>query len=133
MSIEYKIKEGSDSENKKDITIVKSGVSVEFTLGNIDADIEFLTKKRKELVAQMGLEEAKKSNVTRTHPHIAAMSEEDRVACYLYQQSFAFCKVATGKLEEIDKQLKDYADEKVEILKQTGIVLSDVNSEALAS
>lgn len=119
MSIKYTIKETALDQN--DSLIVKTGGEVEFSMRNINNDVVYLEKSRKELVAQIGLEEAKKVNVLGTHPHIEQMSEEDRVACYLYQQAFAFCKVAKGKLEEIEKQLKDYADEKAEIIKQTNL------------
>src|ERR1035437_3297485 len=119
--IEYKVKE--TAIDAKDSLIEKTGGTVEFTINNIDSDVIYLEKSKKELVAQSALEEAKKSNVLRTHPHIEQMSEEDRVACYLYQQSYAFTKVAVGKIAEIEKQLADYAEEKAEILKQTGIVL----------
>lgn len=121
--ITYTIK--TSAENPADSVILKTGGEVEFTMNNIDADIAYLEKTKKELTAQMGLEDAKMKNVLRTHPHIEQVSEEDRVATYLYQQSFAFTKVAKSKLELIEKQLKEYADEKVEIIKQTGLVIEE--------
>ncbi len=117
--ITYKVKE--IALEPKDSLIVKVGGEVEFSIRAVDNDIIYLEKQKKELVAQMGIEEAKKINILGTHPHIENMSEEDRIACYLYQQSFAFCKVGAGKLEEIENQLKEYASEKAEIEKQTGI------------
>ncbi len=121
MSIEYKVKE--TSINPHDSVIEKHGQAITFTIGDIDRDVLYLEKAKKELEAQMKLEEAKKSNVVGTHPHIAEMSEEDRVATYLYQQAFAFCKVAESKIKQITEQIESYGTEKEEILKQTGIVL----------
>ncbi len=119
MAIKYKIKKAEADE--KESIIVKTGDVVEFTMRNIDNDIAYLERSQKELEAQMRIEEAKKQNVLDTHPHIADMPEEDRVACYIYQQSYAFTKVGKEKLEEIVKQLEDYAADKAEIEKQTGI------------
>jgi hypothetical protein len=123
--ITYTVK--TKAENPSESVILKTGGEVEFTMNNIEADIAYLEKTKKELTAQMSLEDAKMKNVLRTHPHIEQVSEEDRVATYLYQQSFAFTKVAKSKLEQIENQLKEYADEKVEIIKQTGLVIEPAN------
>ena len=119
--IKYKVEE--IAADPLDSLIVKTGADIKFTIRSIDNDVAYLEKMKTELVAKSKIEEAKKSNVLRTHPHIEQMSEEDRVACYLYQESFAFCKVAVNKLKEIDKQLQDYKEEKAEIVKQVGIKL----------
>lgn len=119
--ISYSIKE--QAPNVKDIKIVKTGGEIEFTIGNIEADVAYLQKAKKEFEGKMGVEKATMENVARTHPHIAAMTPEDLVAAYLYKQSAGYVTIATEKLAEIEKQLAEYDTEKAEILKQTGIVL----------
>ena len=120
--ITYKIKETEAKDtDPMETVIVKTGGEVEFTLAGVNADIIYLQKMKKELLAKKGIEEAKKVNVLGTHPHIEQMSEEDRVACYLYQEAFAFCKVAENKIKEIDEQIAEYEKEKEEIKNQTGL------------
>ena len=113
--IEYKIKEGTED------TIIKTGDVVEFNINDIDTDMAYLEKNKKEIVAQIGVQKATKENVAGTHPHIADMSNEDLTAAYLYRQATGYITVAEEKLAEINKQLEDYAAEKVEITKQTGL------------
>lgn len=126
--IEYKIKpvvvaEGEEAKpvDPKDVVIIKTGDEVEFTVGAIDRDIQYLEKSKKELVAEIGIKKATVENVTRTHPHVAAMTPEDLTAAYLLREATGFLNVGEPKLEEINKQLSDYADDKAEIEKQTGI------------
>ena len=114
--IEYKVKE-VDGEK----IIVKTGDKVEFSFRQIDMDIAYLEKNLKEIEGKLGIEKATMANVARTHPHIAEMSQEDLTAAYLYRGASGFVSVADEKIAEIKKQLDDYATEKEEIIKQTGI------------
>lgn len=120
MKPKYKIKKKADDINES--VISKSGVIVDFTINDIHRDVAYLEKNKKELEAQIRLEEAKMKNIIGTHPHIEKVSEEDRVATYLYHQSFAFSKVGKKKLEEIESQLEDYKDELEEIKKQIEVI-----------
>jgi hypothetical protein len=120
--ITYSIKE--QAPDALDIKIVKTGGEVEFTLGQIETDITYLNKAKKELSGEIGVKKATITNVTSTHPHIAEMSNEDLTAAYIYREASGYLHVAEPKLAEIEKQLADYAAEKEEILKQTGIVIS---------
>lgn len=105
--------------------IVKEGGSVEFTLQKIDDDRAYLTKARKEVSGQTGISKATMENIKRTHPHITAMSTRDLTAAYLYREALGVVTSGEAKIAQIDKAFADYDVEKVEILKQTGIVLSD--------
>lgn len=122
--ITYKIKERA--LDPLDSLITKTGADIEFSLRAVENDIAYLQKNKREMISQMALEEAKMKNVVRTHPHIEKMTEEDRIACYIYQQAYAFCKVAENKIKQIDEQVRDYEAEKEEIKNQTGLAVGEV-------
>ena len=88
--IKYKVKKGDENKEPCDKTIIKTGSEIEFTLQNIESDITYLLKNKKEMIAQLGIEEATKKNIEGTHPHVAAMSQEDLTAAYLYRQSTGY-------------------------------------------
>jgi hypothetical protein len=113
--IEYKIKEGSEELSAKEKVIVKTGDEVEFTLNDIETDVTYLEKNKKEITAQIGISNATMENVKGTHPHIAEMSKEDLTAAYLFREALGFVTAGEEKLAEIEKQLADYAKEKAEI------------------
>lgn len=127
--IEYKIKEGDQSVNPLDVVIVKTGGTVEFTVGKINADVEYLQKSKKEIESQIGINKATMENVKKTHPHIAEMSNEDLTAAYLYREAMGVVTAGTEKVAEIDAQLEDYKNVKAEISKQTGLVIEQKNEE----
>lgn len=117
--IEYKVTESK--ENPLDSVIVKTGGEVTFTLANVENDIAYLNKAKKEIVAQSAIQEATKANVTRTHPHVAQMTQEDLTAAHIYRDATGYLTIAKEKLDEIEKHLTNYETEKIEILKQTGL------------
>lgn len=123
--IEYKVKENQEGVDPLEQIIVKSGDTVEFSIGEIDVHEAYLKKAKKETDGQIGIQKATIENITRTHPHIVAMSQEDLTAAYLLREATGYLNIAEPKLIDIERQLVDYAAEKVEILKQTGIVLPE--------
>ena len=123
--ITYKIKE--NALDPLDSLIEKSGGTVEFSVRKVNDDIVYLEKAKKEVTGLLGINKATMENVKRTHPHIAEMTPQDLTAAYLYREAMGVVTIGEEKLDQIEKQLKDYADEKVEIEKQTGIVLSESN------
>lgn len=125
--IEYKLKPPADGETST--TIVKTGTEIEFTLPKIQADVDYLTKARKEVDAQVKISSATMENVRGTHPGIAAMSKEDLTAAYLYREALGIVTIGHEKITQIDQQLADYESEKVEIEKQTGLKLTPDGKE----
>jgi hypothetical protein len=121
--ITYKIKEGTED------VIIKSGQDIEFPFSDIDKDTEYLKKVKKEIEGNIGIQTATMKNVERSHPHVANMTKEDLTAAYLYRQATGYLSEAEKKLAEINKQLEDYADEKVEIINQTSIKSPFMNTE----
>ena len=124
MKITYKIKERA--LDPKDSLIEKTGGTVEFSMNQIDKDVAYLNKALKELTAEIGVKEATKVNVERTHPHVANMTQEDLTAAYIFREATGFLHLAEQKKKQIEDQLKEYADEKAEIIKQTGIEYEQV-------
>jgi hypothetical protein len=120
--ITYSIKE--QAPDAADIKIVKTGGEIEFTLGQIDADVIYLNKAKKELEAEIGVKKAVITNIASSHPHIGQLSNEDLTAAYLHREATGYLNMAEPKLDEVVKQLADYAKEKEEIIKQTGIIIS---------
>jgi hypothetical protein len=121
--ITYKVKEVA--LDPLDSLIEKSGGTVEFTVRKINDDIVYLNKAQKEVDGQVRISKATMENVKRTHPHIAEMKPEDLTAAYLYREALGVVTAGEEKLKQIEAQLKDYAEVKVEIEKQTELKLSE--------
>jgi len=112
-------------EKEQDWVIQKSGLTAEFTLNDIKRDIEILKKMKIEMDAKVGIEAAILENISVNYPDAPKMEEKLRVAVFLYQKSFATKKMCEEKVAEIDKQLKEYAEETQEILNQTNLSLEE--------
>jgi hypothetical protein len=124
MNENYKYEVLEKSEQPGETKIKKSGLTAEFTLNDIARDIQLLEKKKVELNAQIGVEDAKMRNIDRTNPEIGQMDTNMRQVIYLYERSYAFSKVGKEKVEEIDKLLDEYKTELMDITVQTGLVLT---------
>lgn len=118
-NVDYKVLEAK--ENPAETIIEKSGMTSQFTLGEIAVDLNLLQKKHDELESQMRIEEARMINIDRTNPEIGAMSEEMRQVIFIYAKAFAFVKVAKEKLNEIDAQVKEYNEEMEVIQSRLGL------------
>lgn len=105
-----------------DSVIQKTGLTAEFTLNDMDRDMKYLAKKKDELEAQIAVEAARMTNIERDRPALAEMSEEERQIIYIYTKSASFVKVGKEKIAEIDTQMKEYKDEMINIVMQTGVV-----------
>ena len=119
--IEYKVTENPEVTELMDKEIVKTGGEVKFTLRQIENDKIYLNKKKTEIEAECRIREATKSNITRTHPHIEKMTEEDLTAAYLYREATGFLSESAKNLKNIQKGLDEYAEDIIEIEKQTGL------------
>lgn len=105
-------------------TIEKQGITANFTARDIEQDIASLEKMKKELTAQSGLEKAKIANIVRTDPEVEDLTERQRHAAYLYQNSYGFLVKADEKIDEINEAIAELEEEKLEITKQTGIIIN---------
>jgi hypothetical protein len=119
--IEYKVVENPEVTELMDKEIVKTGGEVKFTLRNVETDIQYLNKKKKEITAEIGIREATKKNIERTHPNIVKMTQEDLTAAYLFREATGFLSEAQKSLDRIEIGLKEYEEDLAEIEKQTGL------------
>lgn len=111
-------------EEKSDVgesIIQKTGMVAEFTMNDIDRDLQLLRKKKEELESQKAVEDARMVNIDRTNPEVGQMDEKTRQVVYIYERAYAFSKVATEKIAEIDTAIKSYKDEMLAIALETGI------------
>lgn len=115
------------AENPAETKVKKSGITAEFTLREVQADIASLQKLRLEIDAKARIESAKMQNIERDMPEIADMDENQRKIIYIYQQAASTYKMASEKVAEIDKQLEEYEAELNNITQQTGLVLTEPN------
>lgn len=115
----YKIKK--NAKKIEDIKIEVSGITNEFTLKEIKANEDYLTKQKKEIEGMVKVQRAKMVNITRNHPSVARFTPEQLTGAYLYKEASAFVSEAESKLKEINKQLREYKKDRDEIKKQIGL------------
>lgn len=114
--MEYKIIE--KGEDIKDAQIEKRGHVITFTMREVEAHVSQLKKLFTEVTAKAAVEKAKMTNVENYHPFVLKMSDEDLSTIHTYMTAKMMFEVASGKAEEIEKQLKEYEVETADILKQ---------------
>lgn len=125
MKAQYKIKKKSN--NPAEVLFEKSGFTQELTLGDLDYNISYNQKSRKEVEAQVNLEKAKIKNVLETNPEVEKMSKKHRIAAYIYERSNSIIEVGEQKLKQLDEAIQADKREMADISKQTGIVLIKIN------
>jgi len=120
--LKYKIIDSK--ENPKETVIEKSGVKVEITLGNMEAQYNKVLKLKEEVEAQILVDKAQVTNCETNYPGIEnATEEEEKRAIALTLRKGNLTEIATyeKKLAEINEAIADYEAEIAEIKKQTGI------------
>lgn len=123
--MEYKL---IDKETKK---IALHGYVPEFTLGELENNIEILKKNKRELDANIKLQEAKKGNIEEHHPFVLHMEPEDIFTCHMYQETKDMLKKFTDMLERVEAQLKSDEEERDEVFKQIPELLSNPSAEVV--
>jgi hypothetical protein len=120
--LKYKIIESK--EDYKDTVIEKSGVTVEITLGNMEAQYNKVLKLKEEVEAQILVDKAQVTNCETNYPGIENATEEEEkraIALTLRKGNLTEIETYEKKLAEINEAIKDYEAEIAEIKKQTGI------------
>jgi hypothetical protein len=110
------------NEDYKEAVIEKSGITVKFTLLEVEQHEATLAKLAKETEAQIELEKAKMANIEHFHPEVLQMSGELLTAAALYKESKTYVEKAEPKLTEIHQAMQEYAAEKDTIMKTLGFV-----------
>lgn len=118
-----------NAEDPKMSTIEKRGDVVTFTYADIEEQERLLGKALKEITAKRDLEAAKLLNIESYHPFVKNLSEEELFTAHMYQESKAITIVAQPKIDQIQKQLDEYAAEKA-VIRQQLPVLAEVADES---
>lgn len=118
--IELNVEKVEDIEipTARDRVIEKRGDVVEFSMNDIDNHIHILTKARKEHVGMVEHEDAIIDNIEHFHKFVKELTDEQLLTSWMYKESKEKSKIHNNKIKEIDEQLKEYEDEKLEIIKQ---------------
>lgn len=118
--IEFNIEKVEDIElpTARDRVIEKRGDVVEFSMNDIDNHINVLTKARKEHAGMVEHENAIVDNIEHFHKFVKKLTDEELLTAWMYKESKEKSKIHNNKIKEIDEQLKEYEDEKLEIIKQ---------------
>lgn len=123
----YQLKQPND--DYKLAVIEKSGVTIDFTLLDVEQHEHQLGKMATETEAQIALEKAKMNNIERFHPSVKKMSGELLTAAALYKEAKTYVEKAEPKLAEIKAALVEYADEKAIIMEKLGFVPTTPDGE----
>ncbi len=102
-------------ENKKDFkksVILRSNLTNEFTLEEVEADEKKLDQMEREMNGQIRVSKAALDNIGRNHPAVVKMSDETLAkASYVYETKQVL-QAAERKLKEIKNAKKKYRDVK---------------------
>lgn len=112
-----------ESENPGDNVIEKSGMSVKFTLNDIERNLNELTKKLKELKAKLEYEEARAKNVEENHPFVLELGDEKGQIVHLYQEARAYVRQIPQFLKEIEENIADLQAERAHIQEVCGVAI----------
>lgn len=114
----YELKEPNDDPLQA--KLLKKGVVVEFTLGEIINEERQCEKAVKELTAKVDLEKAKMVNIEHHHPFVQTMTMEQLFTAHMYYESRAFVDGLPEKIEVMKKQLAESKVESAKIIEQFG-------------
>lgn len=100
-----------DEKNPGETTIQRINITNEFQLKDIDSQVQYLEKLKKEATAQRKVCGSFMDNVSRNYEKlIKSLSEEAMHAVHMYYENLKLDKDTAKKLREINKQLKDYKE-----------------------
>lgn len=96
--------------------IEKTNIKAVFTLKQVDEQIDYLNKLKKEISGKLEIEKAKMVNLEENNPIVKTIEPKDAIAVTLYEQAKAFIAPAVSKLAEVEKVLAETENEKVHII-----------------
>lgn len=119
---DYTVTKPSESGDYRDAVIGKTGLKVEFTMAEVEADRALIAKQMKENKGQLVLEAAKIENITTNHPFVLDLTEEQLFTCALLHQCMKTKEQAEKNIEILQKQDDRYAQEVSAIMSKLGFV-----------
>jgi len=116
----YEVVEAS-AEDIGATKIKKSGIEVEFTLAQVEAEWAPIEKRVKEMDAQLKLAEQTRDNLLEHHPFLKDLTEEQLFTTHMYQEAMSFVKVLPEKIGEYEDALKESKEEYAYMVDKLGL------------
>ncbi len=116
--------------DKLDYVIKKTGFAVDFTLRDMQRDMDYNQRMKRELEGKLQIEKATMTNIERNHPFVLEFDDDKMAAIYLYFKSKCEVMAIESKLLDFEMAIKDGNREFGEIAKQTGLNLIVVQKPA---
>lgn len=117
----YKVKK--KQKDFKDSTIEKVYEhTITFSVRDIEQHEQLLEKARREMKALMQVETAKVHNIEANHSWVKKLTPEKLATVAMYFASLERAAEVYPKLKEVNKQIKEYKEEKAQIYKELGFV-----------
>lgn len=123
---DYTIKKPSETGDYRDTLIGKTGLKVEFTMAEVEADRALIAKQLKENKGQLVLEAAKIQNITTNHPFVLDLTQEQLFTCALLHQCMQTKAQAEKNIKILEDQDARYAQEVSAIMSKLGFVETSV-------
>jgi chaperonin cofactor prefoldin len=120
----HKYKVVEENEDPKYNVIEKSNVTVKFSIADMEDDERRLGKFLSEIEAKHEVENAKMDNITRNHPVVLKLTEQERFTVHMYQESERMANAVAAKIAEVKDALEEIRADKEEIYKQIGFPVS---------
>lgn len=117
----YKILE--EKQDPLDSVIEKSGLTSNFTLRELNQNVEGLKKLKKQLGGQKQIAEAKIINIEEHHPFTKKLTEQERFTVHMLEESYSMKRVCDAKIAEIDAALAEEEATSKEVEQQVGIAV----------
>ena len=116
---QYKIKK--KGENVLDTVITKSNFDLDFTLGEIQSNIDRIQKMKVELSSKARLDEATMINIEGTNPEIKEIDPRMLKVYYVYAKAKFFVEQAQNQIKQFDDVIAEEQKALAEIKEQCGI------------
>jgi hypothetical protein len=117
----YKIK--SKGEHALDTVITKSNFDLDFTLGEIQSNVDKIQKMKVEMSSKARLDEATMTNIEGTMPEIKDIKDEVLKVYYIYAKAKFFVEEVKNQIKHLDEVVAEEQKALDEIKAQTGITL----------
>lgn len=114
--MQYKIIKSAEDIN--DAVIEKSGITVEFSLNDVERTQKYNDKQLKEIEGKYQIEKAKMVNIEENHAFVKEMSDQDLFTAGMYYEAKNFCEQAEKKIAEFKEHKSELIKELIEIYAQ---------------
>lgn len=115
----YKILE--ENEDPRLTVIEKSELTAQYTLADIERNIDEVERVLRELDGKLRIEAAKCKNVEEHHPFVLEMSDDDLSTAAFYAEAKQYTKQIPEKIKQAEEVLANERKEQAEAKKLLGL------------